>query len=175
MASLTFKPWDPSRLRKASSEHTPSISTHKKQMPHDIAVPRSNGNDRDKPRPAGMFTKYCTAGPSVYQSLVQQTCDFAEQSLNSGDMNDADDGTMIYSLLDHLAGSLSAQDNEPLYIRDSAVVVAQSTAHWQFAPEIEHELQPRPGTPLTVQLRLPTSSLREEDMGQSCITTTLAR
>ena len=169
MASLTFKPWDPSRLRKASSKPAPSASARKQQMPHDIAAPRSNGDDKDKPRPAGTFTKYCTAGPSAYQSLVQQTFDFAEQTLGLGDMNDAEDGTMVYPLLDHLAGSLGAQDDEPLHMRDGALVVAQSTGHWQFTPEIEHELQPQGGTPSAAQLRLPTSSLREEDMVQSCV------
>lgn len=113
--------------------------------------------------------KYCTAGPSAYLSLVQQTYDLPEQSLDLGDMNDAEDGAMIYSMLDHLAGSPGAQDNEPLHLRDGASVVAQSTGHWQFAPELEHELQPQGRTPSTVQLRLPASSLREEDMDQSCL------
>ncbi len=81
-------------------------------------------------------------------------------------MNDAKDATMVYPLFDHLAGSLGARNNEPLHTHDGVPAVAQSTGHWQFALEMEHELQPQAGTPSTAQLHLPTSSLREEDMVQ---------
>ena len=73
---------------------------------------------------------------------MQQIFDFGEKSLDLDDKNDVEDSTLVYPLLDHLAGSLGAQDDEPLHLRDSIPVIVQSPSYWQITPETGHGLQP---------------------------------